>query len=169
MSVRLSRYVIEDSVENAVVGKYLHTATVKIIDTSSFPDDSLRAYVMGGNTEQIAQVVPQVLIWNFVKLAWSLPVTRQGTKFVMLHHQWESLIDISRIFITLFLIEALNGNSDMTTAEKKVEMFLLAICWLGPFTLSHYFAFRKNFWKVGGSLSKHLQVLLVRLSCHNFA
>ena len=34
-------YLLEDSVQGADVGKYLHTATIKIIDTAAFPTNDL--------------------------------------------------------------------------------------------------------------------------------
>ena len=38
-------YIDEQTAEGAAVGKYLHTCTIKIIDTSAFPDDALRSWV----------------------------------------------------------------------------------------------------------------------------
>ena len=40
-TVELGVYIDEKSVEGAVVGKYLHTASIKIIDMSSFPTDEV--------------------------------------------------------------------------------------------------------------------------------
>ena len=42
-------YLLEDSVQGADVGKYLHTATVKIIDTAAFPTNDLISLVKGGD------------------------------------------------------------------------------------------------------------------------
>ena len=96
-------YIDEKIVEGAAVGKYLHTCSVKIIDKSFFPTKSLREWVKGGNTEAIEKVPSWRLIVDFVQMCWSIKETNEGTKKVILAHQYNSFHAILTIFITLYV------------------------------------------------------------------
>jgi len=151
----------DKSAEGCSIGKYLHSCTLKIIDLTTFPTASLEENVKHGNEESIANVSPTELIGGFVELCWTNPVVRQGTIKVILTHQYMSFVAVLNIFIMLFVIRTLNDDSK-SQETKRGEMVLYASMWFFPFIVSHYLSYRKNYWKVGGSLRKQLQVLLLK-------
>ena len=57
-TVELGLYIEQDSGRGCAIGKYLHTATLKIIDTSAFPTDDLREWVKDGVRERVRAVEP---------------------------------------------------------------------------------------------------------------
>jgi F0F1-type ATP synthase assembly protein I len=143
------------------VGKYLHTATVKIIDTSCFPDDAVRDECLGGNAAKVMVVEPATLVWYFLKCAWSLDATRAGTKKMIWSLQFGSLVAVLNIFVMLRTVATLT-DATQTAATKKGLLAVYMLLWIVPFAGTHYLAYRQQYWKVGGSLKKHLQVLLLK-------
>lgn len=143
------------------VGKYLHTATVKVIDTSCYPDDAVRDECLGGHAPQVMTVEPAKLVWYFLKCAWGLGVTRAGTKKMVLALQYNSLVAVLNIFVLLRVVATL---TDTTASESDKESLLsVYMClWIVPFAGTHYLTYREQFWKVGGTLRKHLQILLLK-------
>ena len=160
-TVECGLYIDESNAVGAAVGKYLHTCTIKIIDTSVFPSDSLKDLCRGGDKAMIKEVSPGALIWGFITLCWSLPVTRLGTKRVILAHQYNSLFALLTIYVILYIVETLT-DPEMSSTEKKELLALYAALWVVPFAGVHYLAYRKCFWKVGGSLRKQFSVLLLK-------
>ena len=160
-TTELGMYIDETSVVGAVVGKYLHTATIKIIDTTAFPHDKLRPFVHGGNLKKIKDIDPGALVWYFIKICTMNPVCWAGTKKAILAAQWHSLTSILQIFILFYLIQTLT-DVEASDAEKYTKVVFFAGLWLGPFAITHYLSYRRQFWKVGGSLRKFYQALLLK-------
>ena len=143
------------------VGKYLHTATLKIIDSSCFPDDAVQDLCHGGNATKVMAVEPATLVWYFLKCAWSIDTLRIGSKKMIFVLQFGSLVAVLNIFIMLRTVDTLT-DTNMAADAKKGLLFVYMLLWIVPFAGTHYFAYREQFWKVGGSLKKHLQVLLLK-------
>ena len=143
------------------VGKYLHTATLKIIDTSCFPDDAVQELCHGGNATKVMSVEPAKLVWYFLKCAWSIDAVRVGSKKMIFSLQFGSLVAVLNIFIMLRTVDTLT-DPDMAADAKKGLLSIYMLLWIIPFAGMHYLAYRQQFWKVGGSLKKHLQVLLLK-------
>ena len=135
--MKLGVYINEQTAEGAGVGKYLHTASIKIIDMSMFPTNDLRPWVAGGKPEKIAEIEPCTPIWPFLRFCLGNETCRAGTKKVTLFSQYESLVAIGDIFI-------------MLNAVKKLA---------AP---AEYFGYRKNLWKLAGSLKKQLNGLIYK-------
>ena len=162
-TTELGLYIEQGSGKGCAIGKYLHTATIKIIDTSSFPTDALRPWVKGGDREKVLAIPPSTLVWNFLKVCWSLPAVRVGSKKVMLAHQFHSLYGIGLIFIMFFIVRTLGPEgAELSDGDKESRLTLLAAAWSLPLVLKHYLDYSKMFWKVGGSLRSHLQTLLLK-------
>ena len=163
-TVELGIYIEEDSGVNTAIGKYLHTATIKIIDTSSFPTDGLRHFVKGGDKTKILTISPAILVWNFLKVSWSLPAVQAGTKKIMIAHQFHSIYAVGLIFVMFFVVRTLSPAplTDSEKSEARMTLILLAAAWSVPLTIKHVLDYSKQFWKVGGSLRSHLQVLLLK-------
>ena len=87
-TVEMGVYINESNAVGADVGKYLHTCTVKIIDTAVFPSNSLAEYCKGGDPKKIKEVPPLDLVTGFIALCWSIPVCRVGSKKMMLAYQY---------------------------------------------------------------------------------
>jgi len=160
-TTELGMYIDETSVVGAVVGKYLHTATIKIIDMSSFPDDKLRPWVLEGDLQKIKDIDPGTLVWYFIKICtcqcWA------GTKKAILAAQWHNLAAILQIFILFYLVQTLvTPEEDMPNEEKEAEVFFFGAMWLGPFAFTHFLSYRLQFWKIGGSLRKFYQARLLK-------
>ena len=164
--MELGVYINEQTAEGAGVGKYLHTASIKIIDMSMFPTNDLRPWVAGGKTEKIAEIEPYALIWSFLRLCMGNETCWAGTKKVIFFSQYESLVAIGNIFIMLYVVKTLTapaeGPDSMTYDEQKAMISLLGILWVAPFVATHYFGYRKNFWKVAGSLKKQINGLIYK-------
>jgi len=143
------------------VGKYLHTATLNIIDTSCFPNDALQDTCHEGDATKVMTVEPATLVWYFLKCAWSIDAVRIGSKKTILALQFGSVVAVLNIFVMLRTVDTL---TETTTASdtKKGLLFVYMLLWIVPFAGTHYLAYRQQFWKVGGSLKKHLQVLLLK-------
>jgi len=134
---------------------------VKIIDTSCYPDDAVRDQCLGGNASKVMTVEPARLVWYFLKCAWGLSVTRAGTKKMILSLQYNSLVAVLNIFLLQLVVATLTDTTS-TEAEKQSLLFVYMVLWIIPFAGTHYLMYRQQFWKVGGSLRKHLQVLLLK-------
>ena len=165
-TVEFGLFIDKRTAKGATVGKYLHTATVKIIDQSFFPDNSLGDYVKGGDRHRITEIHPALLVWNFLRMCWTVPVVRQGSIKVMLTHQYHNALMIMNIFILYFAVKTLSV-SEKNKAQRKGYMWIYGLLWLVPFLGKHYLDYSKCFWKVGGGLRKHLQMLLLKkfLNC----
>jgi hypothetical protein len=160
--LELGCHIDESSAEGCSVGKYLHTSTIKIIDViNTFPTKKLEKFVKYGNEEAISRVSPSRLIYNFVALCWANPVTRQGSIKMIIAHQYQSARAVLNILIMLFVVRTLQDGSKSSEAKRR-EMIIYGAMWFFPFLLSHYLSFQQNFWKVGGSLKKQYQVLLLK-------
>jgi len=160
-TVEVGLYIVEDTVEGAGVGKYLHSSTVKIIDTSAFPDDPLRQWVTGGKPDKVAEVSAGTLIRYFVKFCTDNRVCWAGTKKAIMLHQYQSLVGILNIFVMYFFIQALTSD-ELSDKEKSAELSVMGVLWVAPFCFVHYLSYRKNFWKVGGSIKKQLYGLIFK-------
>jgi hypothetical protein len=139
----------------------LHTATLKIIDTSYFPDDALQNLIHGGNATKVMTVEPATLVWYFLKCAWSIDATRIGSKKTILALQFISLVAILNIFLIFRTVTTLNDTT-MAGDAKKFLLFVYMFLWIFPFAGTHYLAYRQQYWEVSGSLRKRLQVLLLK-------
>ena len=147
--------------ENAVLGKYLHTSCVKIIDTATFPTNRLRAWVESGNPEKIAQIPSTTLLREFLKICLQNTVAYRGSCKILAAHQYYSFVVILNIFIMLNVVATLTGTS-YTTAEKESRVLVLGLLWVIPLVGSHTLAFKQQFWGVLGSLKLQFNVLLLR-------
>ena len=167
-TVEFGLYIDKSTARGATVGKYLHTATVKIIDQSFFPHNSLGNYVEGGDRQRIKEIHPVVLVLNFLRMCWTVPVVRKGSIKVMLTHQYHNAIMIMNIFILYFAVKTLSVP-EKNEPQRKVYMLIYGILWLVPFFGKHFLDYRKCFWGVGGGLRKHLQMLLLKkfLNCES--
>jgi len=145
-------YIVESSIQGACVGQNLHTSTVKIIDTSAFPDDKLEPWVAGGDAVRIGECNPFELVYCFIKLFFLYPTCVLSNSKNVLFYTWRNLVKILNLFIMLNLIEVLT-DEDMTSREKKSISFLLAVLWVVPFAATHYFTYRRNFWRVKGKIT----------------
>lgn len=68
-------FIDKKNAKGAEIGKYLHTSSIKIIDSNAFPSDKIRHDVLGGDPEKIKKVKPFTLIWEFVLLCFDLTKT----------------------------------------------------------------------------------------------
>ena len=141
-TLEFGMYINEDNPENAKVGKFLHTATIKIIDQDVFPDESLRDSVTGGSMEKIEEISPGLLIYHFVGLCFK--VTFAGSVKLVLANQYHNLKAILDIFVLLLVTETL--TSTKPDATKIAELVLLAMLWGLPFLGVHFLSYRRQFW-----------------------
>ena len=180
-------YLLEDSVQGADVGKYLHTATIKIIDTAAFPTNDLLHLVRGGDRDLVAKVPPFTLLLEFWQCCYAQPVPRKGTQKLMLAHQYKTLVAILNLLLNYYLVKVLqehalreanrkagrNRKEDLggdiifgkplgENADFKLE--IIATLMVIPFIGCHYLDFSACYWKVGGSLRKYLKSLLLKVS-----
>ena len=77
-TVEFGVHILKESAEGCTVGKYLHTATVKIIDLTVFPSDLLAKLAEGGRREHIAIISASSLIKEFLGLCWANRRAREG-------------------------------------------------------------------------------------------
>jgi hypothetical protein len=160
-------FIDRATAKGAGVGKYLHTTTVKIIDQSYFPRNRLGPFVKGGDRDRIKQIHPAVLVLDFLRMCWTVPVVRKGSIKVMLAHQYHNVVMIMNIFILYFVVKTLSKPLGVNAEKRKGYMLVYGFLWIVPFAGKHYLDYRKSFWKVGGGLRKHLQTLLLKkfLNC----
>jgi ABC-type multidrug transport system fused ATPase/permease subunit len=149
----------------AQVGKYLHTSTLKIMDTNYFPQDALQDWVEGGNPEHIAKIAPFTLIWSFIKLCWANDTARSGALKIATAHQYFSCVQILNIFIMLYVVSTLTNIADETKTERVESIVLYGVLWIVPLIGCHVLTYRRQFWNVGGSLKKMLRMLLLKKVC----
>uniref|UniRef100_A0A7S2FH94 ABC transporter domain-containing protein n=2 Tax=Octactis speculum TaxID=3111310 RepID=A0A7S2FH94_9STRA len=105
---------------------------------------------------------------TFLKMCWTVPVVKQGSIKMMLAHQYHNAVAILNIFVLYFMVNTLSeftDDDDDTNKRNKAKalMTLYALLWLVPFTIKHYLDYSKCYWKVGGGLRKHLQILLLKM------
>ena len=80
---------------------------------------------------------------------------------MILSLQYNSLVAVLNIFLLQLVVATLTDTTS-TEAEKHSLLFVYMVLWIIPFAGTHYLMYRQQFWKVGGSLRKHLQVLLLK-------
>jgi len=86
-AIEFGLYIDQSSCDGCVIGKYLHTAHVKIIDTSAFPTDKLGAWVEAGDAKKIQAIDPFKLVTEFVKMCWNHPMAKTATIKTIMTHQ----------------------------------------------------------------------------------
>ena len=59
------------------------------------------------------------------------------------------------------VVSTLTSNA-LSPRKKMDTLSLLAGAWILPMFLKHYLDYRKQFWRVSGSLRKHLQLMLLK-------
>ena len=165
-TVEFGLFIDKATAKGAGVGKYLHTATIKIIDQSYFPHNSLGEHVKGGNRDRVKEIHPAVLVLNFLRMCWTIPVVREGSIKVMLTHQYHNVIMILNILVLFFVVKTLSWDhhplGTKESDQRKTKLYIYALLWLVPFFGKHYLDYCKCYWKVGGGLRKHLQTLLLK-------
>ena len=156
-------YILPETVENAQVGKYLHTAAVKIIDMSAFPSNALAAWVAGGDRAIIMSIPPTTLVKEFLKVCYSIPAAKVGTNKMIISHQYVNVVSIAKIYILMALTKTLT-EEDMSFMGLKNRGLLvaLALLWVVPFAGVHYVNYARTQWHIESSLMSHLQVLLLK-------
>jgi ABC-type multidrug transport system fused ATPase/permease subunit len=159
-TIEFGLYIEQDSGVNCAIGKYLHTATVKIIDLSSFPTNKLQRFVKGGDSKKIQSIPPIELIRSFLEMCWRIPEVREGSKKIIISEQFHSLYAIGLVFIMYSVVSTL--TSSRSSGEKMDNLTLLAAGWIFPVCIKHYLDYAKQFWKVGGTMRSKLQLLLLK-------
>jgi hypothetical protein len=107
-TVEFGLFIDKQSVENAAVGKYLHTSSVKIIDSNAFPSDAIRENCVGGDLAKIMEVAPFTLVYHFVELCFQL--TARGSYKVLFAHVFDNLRVVLNTFIMFYVIETLSSG-----------------------------------------------------------
>ena len=154
--------------QGADVGKYLHTATIKIIDTAAFPTNDLIGLVKGGDAEKIKKVPPFTLLLEFWQCCYAQPTPRKGAHKLMALHCFKSLVAILNLMLGYYLVKILQGApEDMIFGASLAEdgttkLRIVAAMQVLPFFAVHYFDYRSCYWKVGGSLRLYLKQLLLK-------
>ena len=161
-------HLIKETADHCEIGRYLHTATIKIIDDACFPTDRVRKEVEGGHMDQITRIPPNVLLREFRVAAMQNKVVRRGTIRMIWALQFGNVNIILQIIVMLRITSLLEkftlmnniDDKDLLDGQKKLALY--ALLYLIPFAIQHALDYSKNFWKVGGGLRKHLQTTLLR-------
>ena len=124
-------HIITETAEGTRVGKYLHTSTVKIIDQSAFPTEALRDWVEGGRKAAVMAITPQTLVYEFLKMSWSLGPTRRGTIKAMAAHQYKNVVAVANVFILLGVTNVLTDpeGTELLGFSSRGLLFVLAMLW----------------------------------------
>ena len=131
--------------------------------------------------EKVAKVPPFTLLYEFWMCCFAQPVTKKGTKKLMMLHLYKSVVAILNLLLNYYLVKVLQkapddiifgetfkGYSDPDNKTAPVAnvnaLRIIAVMMVIPFILSYYLDFRSCYWKVGGSLRLYLKSLLLKVS-----
>jgi ABC-type multidrug transport system fused ATPase/permease subunit len=127
--------------KNTMVGKFLHTAFVKIIDDDVFPGEEVRELVEDGLSEEIEKIHPFTLIWYFIRFSLT-PEMRKRTWANALGNILDNAVHILHIVLLLWIVSDI-GESPQDLDEEAIErrkklVSSYAIVWVAPLLLQHY-------------------------------
>lgn len=159
-AVEFGLKINKESSEGCVVGKYLHTSYVKIIDNSAFPTDMLSEWVKAGDAKKIQEINPMRLVFEFLKMCWSHPTAKTATIKTILSYQWYNFTTVLNIFLLLFVIITLTDD-ESSDAHKQRLLLILGALFILPFSVTHYLKRQGDFY-MACFLRNHLQALLLK-------
>lgn len=150
---------------NALLGRYLYSARVKVIDNDKFPTNKY-AFEIDGN--EIHEAPKLGLFIEYLKFNWSDPVVRsRSIKFGCID-QLHNLYDFLHLFLNVYLVDYVlnpefNDDHLLFGFSRELSLLIIALTILVPFALLHFLSFVKaNKCGVGGSSRLRLQSALIR-------
>lgn len=154
--------ILLDNPENCTLGVDLHMMRVKIIDNDVFPDNKFYDQIQSDfTTDKWRKGNDWPMMVAFVKMTGVL--TMPGSWKILLADQVNNLIYISSLAINKAVITTLAKSADrrMNDGERRMDhgVPLLLSYGLGlslPYVITHYLAYRRQFWKVSGGARKLL-------------
>jgi len=149
----------------AYLGKYLKTTRVKIIDTSYFPTDKYAHLIEENKVEEYPL---WTFLYEYMKLNVQSPKVRNGTIKALLVSALHNLNFLFKLFLRVYLIDYLlakeqtNGNGDVSTTGKEVELLVVIAATVLPFATLHVCDYQKLSFGIGGGSRTKLQEELLK-------
>mmetsp|Transcript_87441 Transcript_87441/g.248359 ORF Transcript_87441/g.248359 Transcript_87441/m.248359 type:complete len:897 (+) Transcript_87441:224-2914(+) len=101
--------IIPGSVTGAVMGKYLRTATVKIVDSSTFPTEKYANELRDGNIQTTREIPILDLVYQYIMMNLESPIVRKGTIKALLVALYHNCYSILTLVISYNLVKILNA------------------------------------------------------------
>lgn len=150
--------------ENGILGRYLWSARVKIIDTDFFPSNAYE-HLVKDKQYHTAQVG---LFWEYVKFNFRDPIVRSRSLKAMVVDQLHNIWAFLQLFLSVYMIDyILNHNSPngrlILFSGKSNSLMAIVVLQIVPFLALHMLDHRKaTLYGVGGTSRARLQVALLR-------
>jgi hypothetical protein len=155
--------VLLDDPENCTLGVDLHMMRMKIIDNDVFPDNKFYDQIQSDyTTDSWRKGNDFPMMVSFVKMAGLL--TMPGSWKILLADQVDNLIYISSLAINKAVITTLANSADSrrrNDGQRRMDHGVPLLLSYGlalslPYVITHYLAYRRQFWKVSGGARKLL-------------
>mmetsp|Transcript_137201 Transcript_137201/g.382695 ORF Transcript_137201/g.382695 Transcript_137201/m.382695 type:complete len:892 (-) Transcript_137201:135-2810(-) len=161
--VEFSVVLRQDSVANAVLGKYLWACRVKIIDDDAFPSNRFLHQIRSCDLDAVPVYG---LLWEYIKLNLTNPIVYRGSIKTCLAVQSENLLLVAKLVVNVYLIDrVLDTSSDesqlLLVHERHASLFFAIMALMIPFAACHFLSYAKLGWKVAGTSRATLQSALL--------
>eukprot|EP00930_Biecheleria_cincta_P025922 TRINITY_DN18372_c0_g1_i1.p1 TRINITY_DN18372_c0_g1~~TRINITY_DN18372_c0_g1_i1.p1 ORF type:complete len:939 (-),score=139.61 TRINITY_DN18372_c0_g1_i1:49-2865(-) len=162
--------LIEDSLVNCVLGKYLWCARVKVMDDDYFPNNRFAKTLVHieGRREEFDNLNLALLMWDYFMTNLRNKTVRTGLLKSVLADQFGNLNFILGLFLQLMLIDrilcaaCIERNEGLWGMDTETSLFIVVIFKVALFPIMHWLSYREAFWKVGGATRMTLQSNLLR-------
>eukprot|EP00928_Gymnodinium_smaydae_P036970 TRINITY_DN25742_c0_g5_i2.p1 TRINITY_DN25742_c0_g5~~TRINITY_DN25742_c0_g5_i2.p1 ORF type:complete len:958 (+),score=133.43 TRINITY_DN25742_c0_g5_i2:84-2957(+) len=148
----------QDGVKGAVLGRYLWTCRVKLIDDDHFPSNNCGDAIESLDFENLNM---PLVMWEFFKMNMRSKVVRTGVLKTLMADLFENSYFMLTLFLNLYMVDfVLCDSCDADAVQQGIIM--IVVLRLLPFPVLHFLIYREAFWKVGGATRQCLQSNLLR-------
>eukprot|EP00930_Biecheleria_cincta_P056713 TRINITY_DN42788_c0_g1_i1.p1 TRINITY_DN42788_c0_g1~~TRINITY_DN42788_c0_g1_i1.p1 ORF type:complete len:891 (+),score=99.72 TRINITY_DN42788_c0_g1_i1:203-2674(+) len=150
----------EEGIENGVLGKYLWTARVSIIDDDTFPSPAFKDDIVSGRADSIPKLW---LTWEYIKMNFfgDPDIYRGSIRMVMIgvfENLFLALKFLTNLYILDFVLQTKYPEHKILFVKdrKKFLMYSMPLLMV-MFAFLHYLNYTKFTWRVAGRSRRILQ------------
>lgn len=160
-TVEFQVLLLPESCEDCILGQFLSTTRVKVIDDDTFPSNRCRDAVMEGDPGSLGLFT---LYIDYVKICWQDPVIWYGSITMFLVDLLHIVYDGLQLLTNVYIVDKILKNDDLMESPEQatLQLCICAMLKLGPTILLHLLEYRKPTWKVPGRCRAFLQNALFR-------
>jgi ABC-type multidrug transport system fused ATPase/permease subunit len=111
------KLVLSQPMGNCELGLYLHTARVKLMDSTPFPSTKYHDMLMDPNRGSKA-VPPWGLLWEYIKLNFHTEGLSWRTVVTLIFDQLDNVLFIGTLFLNIYLVDVVLNIKDADTESR---------------------------------------------------
>jgi len=167
---------------DCLLGSYLHSTRVKIMDEDTFPSNKYRKQILHARdrdtdchmdtgrqepdprtNRELLELIPKWgLLLDYFRLNFADPIVKRGTIKAMIIDQLHNLRFILNLMLSIILVDVVFKEFKGNAAEGTVHLIVIAVLMIVPFACLHVLDYLRLTFKIGGGSRIMLQRALIR-------